>query len=41
MAGTIALASDPEGVTELTIRLPLAERHRRQEAPPAYSSETV
>jgi two-component system OmpR family sensor kinase len=40
-AGTIAVASDPEGVTELIIRLPLAEPDRRQEIPAIYSSETV
>ena len=38
-AGAISVMSDPEGVTELIIRLPLAERHGRQEAQPAYSSE--
>jgi two-component system, OmpR family, sensor kinase len=40
-AGTIAVASDPDGVTELIIRLPLAEPDRRQEIPAIYSSETV
>ena len=40
-AGTIAVASDPDGVTELTIRLPLAEPHRRQDSLATYSSETV
>jgi signal transduction histidine kinase len=40
-AGTITVASDPEGVTELSIRLPLAEPDRRQETPAIYSSETV
>lgn len=40
-AGTIAVASDPEGVTELIIRLPLAEPDRRQETPAIYSSEMV
>jgi signal transduction histidine kinase len=40
-AGTIAVASDREGVTELIIRLPLAEPDSRQENPAIYSSETV
>jgi two-component system OmpR family sensor kinase len=40
-AGTIAVASDAEGVTELIIRLPLAEPDRRQETAAIYSSETV
>jgi hypothetical protein len=40
MQARIAVASDPEGVTELAIRLPLAEPHQRQETP-TYSSETV
>jgi two-component system, OmpR family, sensor kinase len=40
-AGTVAVASDPEGITELIIRLPLAEPDRRQETPAIYSSETV
>jgi two-component system, OmpR family, sensor kinase len=40
-AGTIAVASDPEGITELIIGLPLAEPDRRQETPAIYSSETV
>ena len=39
MRGAISIASNPEGVTELIIRLPLAERQGRQEAQPAYSSE--
>ena len=38
-AGAISVTSNPEGVTELIIRLPLAERHGRQETQPAYSSE--
>ena len=38
-AGTVSVTSNPEGVTELSIRLPLAERQGRQEAQPAYSSE--
>ena len=38
-AGTISVTSNPEGVTELIIRLPLAERHGPQGAQPAYSSE--
>jgi two-component system, OmpR family, sensor kinase len=39
-AGTIAVASDPEGVTELIIRLPLAEPDR-QATLPIYAAETV